>query len=374
MFPFFGKKPPSPADAPPQPAAPTEMPFNPTLGAYEVNELGSDDGCGEACSAVVEEAAIYFANDLPEQAVATLTRHLRDNPGQKEIQPWLMLFDLYQMLGRKPQFHELALQFAEKFERSAPPWDKQQERVGSGATPPAPTGGGSIDLPRVLDANCEPLLQRLRQLAQTGARLELGGIEKLEAAGSELFCRTLQALRKAGGGIRLDGAERLAGRARKSASSEAGQGHWLLLLELYQWLGKEAEFEETAIEYAVTFEVSPPSWEMPEPAATRREAPNPAAAAEPEDVFRLRGVISEASRQQLKELIAYAADRTEVRLDMAAVTRVEFTSVGMFLTELTELDRAGKKVVISEANEMVQALLRTMGAAQFATLLKKKSH
>ena len=34
---------------------------------------------------------------------------------------------------------------------------------------------------------------------------------------------------------------------------------WLLLLELYQQLGDQASFDEAAVNYAITFEVSPPS-------------------------------------------------------------------------------------------------------------------
>jgi len=41
---------------------------------------------------------------------------------------------------------------------------------------------------------------------------------------------------------------------------------WLMLLDLYQHLGMRAEFEEAAVNYAVTFEISPPSWE-PQPGA-----------------------------------------------------------------------------------------------------------
>ena len=40
----------------------------------------------------------------------------------------------------------------------------------------------------------------------------------------------------------------------------------LLLLELLQRLGTQEEFEEWPVDYAVTFELSPPSWEV-QPAA-----------------------------------------------------------------------------------------------------------
>ena len=54
-------------------------------------------------------------------------------------------------------------------------------------------------------------------------------------------------------------------------------GCWLLLLEFYQIMGKETEFEDMAINYAVTFEMSPPSWD-PKRVAKAEPKPLPAAA------------------------------------------------------------------------------------------------
>ena len=48
---------------------------------------------------------------------------------------------------------------------------------------------------------------------------------------------------------------------------DGGEGAWLLSLELLQWANAHAAFEDRAVEYAVTFELSPPSWEPPPVAA-----------------------------------------------------------------------------------------------------------
>ena len=60
---------------------------------------------------------------------------------------------------------------------------------------------------------------------------------------------------------------------------EAGEGAWLLSLELLQWANAHAAFEDRAVEYAVTFELSPPSWEPPPAAAGRPTATAAAPAA-----------------------------------------------------------------------------------------------
>ena len=64
----------------------------------------------------------------------------------------------------------------------------------------------------------------------------------------------------------------LVGAAELAAQIRAGiaigrpddtEGPWLLLLELLQLLNREKEFEETGMDYCVTFEVSPPSFVAP---------------------------------------------------------------------------------------------------------------
>lgn len=403
VFSFFRKKQPEPEEVKPSPPAPagkeglartiaepappppppTEMPFDPTLSAYSISEGIGEEGAGTEASSVVEEAAIYFANDLPEQSVGVLLQFLQTNPFSQDMLPWLMLFDLYQLSDEKRKFNELALRFVEKFERSAPIWESRQagpEPV-AGQKPAAVAAPGEVvALAGVLDAGCEAHLQRLLQTAQggTAARLDLGAIESLEPAGSELLFKALQTLRKSGGKASLVRAESFVDPVKQAAEAGDSPAHWLLLLELGQWLAMEAEFEEWAVEYAIRFEVSPPSWEKTVLAkSAQTDAPKPAGEQPPaagEEGFALHGVISDASQPQLRALADYAATRPEVRIDMSGVTRIDFMSAGTFVAALSDLSRAGKKVSIAEANEMVQALLCSMGAIQFATLLRKKHH
>ena len=76
---------------------------------------------------------------------------------------------------------------------------------------------------------------------------------------------------------------------------------WLMLLDLYQHLGMRAEFEEAAVDYAVTFEISPPSWE-PQPGAEAGGSAvlRPVEAAD--QALILSGELSGASETLAKEL------------------------------------------------------------------------
>ncbi len=68
--------------------------------------------------------------------------------------------------------------------------------------------------------------------------------------------------------INLVGAEVFMDRLneRLLAGEAAHEAAWRLLLELLQRHGTQERFEERAVDYAITFELSPPSWErLPKP-------------------------------------------------------------------------------------------------------------
>lgn len=362
-------KPRTPEPAPPAAAAAAQAPGNDELVIFE--DISAEAG------SVVEEAAVYYANNMAKQAIDALNQYLQEHSGKKEMQPWLMLFDLYQQTDNSQAFNELSMQFVVKFERSAPIWKT--------AAAPAPVKKADtaqkdlISLGNRLAAS--PQMEKLCQISQSAgaARVDASDIGAVELGGCKLMQESLQCCRKKGKSIQIEGVERLIETLKKQIAAD-GHGDedrhaWLLLFELYQWLGREAEYEDLAIEYAVTFEISPPAWEAIKAPLTV-SPPKPAPAASPEtagdDAFALKGVISESSQARLNELIAYAEDKPEVRINMAEVTRVDFVAVGNFMGALINLTQTGKKVLILEANEMVQALFLMMGIQEFATLIRKK--
>ncbi|TCV85145.1 STAS domain-containing protein [Sulfurirhabdus autotrophica] len=371
-------------------------------GSQELpGDVGEDDGFGgysvsdgievsegnSAISSVAEEAAIFYANNLADQAAATLLNHVNEPSSELDIQPWLMLFDLFSIQGKKPEFEELALNFVVKFERSAPIWVERNVPVKEVSKAAAPASANYCALTGVLSVDSEPKFQQMMQIGQKAGnlRLDLSKVTGLEAYGSRKLLESLQGLRKSGIKIQYIGTTHIVGllnTAMKAGIGEDAQFHWLLALEFDQLLGKEESFEELAIEYAVTFEVSPPSWEplvgqavmeesVEEPAETDMQASERPQLA---DAFVMTGVISGNSEQILKELLEYGLKRQDVRIDMSKVLRVDFICVGNFLNALIQLSTSGKQIFIREPNELIHALFSVMGVDQFATFLKKKAH
>jgi anti-anti-sigma regulatory factor len=329
---------------------------------------------------VVEESAVLYASNYSDQAAALLLDYIRSFPERPDAKPWLMLFEVFQIQGEKPQFEELALEFVVKFERTAPIWsDAKVLGIQAEKSKEGVAVEGYIALTGILQGDRDSLFQNLEQVAQKGAglRLDFARLEGLDASGSRRLAETLQGLKKSGKKITPVSVPHVTGllKSKLGQGGEDEQAHWLLLLSLYQCLGMQAEFEDLAVEYAIAFEVSPPSWEaMPQcrqPAAVVT-ANAPDEQPHDENTFYMSGVISSASGQQLQELANFAATRSEVYLDMSAVPRVDFVSAGDFISVLVRLNGSGKKLLIRNANEMIRGLFDLLGVDQFAAVLKRK--
>src|SRR6185436_2164064 len=157
----------------------------------------------------------------------------------------------------------------------------------------------------------------------------------------------------------------------------ANKAFWQLLFEILIIEGKSAEFEELSLEFAVAYEMSPPIWEVyvnTVSAAVKSSVAKAVAAANPsENGFPLKGVISVASANQIGELNAHAASRTEVTLDMGKVSRIDFHYTGHFLDLVKTFQLAGKRVILANLSELNAALLEAIGANRYAILVRRRS-
>ena len=84
----------------------------------------------------------------------------------------------------------------------------------------------------------------------------------------------LTVLRGGGRELIVAGAAELAETVRATIAigqRDASEAPWLLLLELLQLMNREKDFEETAMDYCVTYELSPPSFEAPGQRRHRRQ-------------------------------------------------------------------------------------------------------
>jgi anti-anti-sigma regulatory factor len=323
---------------------------------------------------IIEEAATLFANGEVEQALSALSRSVREaDLGNSALQAWLMLFDLYQHLGMRVEFEAISLEFVVKFERSPPAWIETGERQDSALD----TGGiGYFALAGTLSEASAPELEKLRNAAaaQRTLRVECGKLEGVDGRGSRLFGETLLSLRDAGKEVLLTGEARLIEfleEACQPGKIETDRAVWALLLDVYRILDSQDKFEETAVNYAVTFEVSPPSWESQPRAETGGpKVLRPVEAAD--QALILSGELCGASETLAKQLQDSAAANKMLVIDMSRATRVDPVTAGLMLTVLSGLHRTGVTIQIRGANELIRALFGVTGLGKVARIIPRK--
>jgi anti-anti-sigma regulatory factor len=352
--------------------------------ARPTGRVGNEEFHSAVLPTAQEAAVLYSANHAPA-ATALLRAEIKDAMGRNNKQAWLMLFDLYQIAANRAEFDSLALLFTVKFEQSPPAWSDQgsesatdprraqsRERKDFYALKPGPEGELAADIAKFVAFAEE----------QGTVRLDVSKVGALGSADATLLAGALAKLRRARMPMWFNNLEALEAVLRAAFNEKAGaeqRPYWLLLFELQILKGSAEAFEELALEYAVAFEVSPPNWEVyvnTVTAAAARTAPaavrGPAPAA-PDAGFELKGVISAASANQLSELNGHAASRSEVVIDMGKVLRVEFAFTPAFFDVVKAIQLAGKRVILTNLNEVNAALLEALGVNRYAILVRRKS-
>ena len=342
----------------------------PTRRTIEVSQ-GNPGMC-----AVLKNAVLLFASGHAEPARALLAQGVEADPETK-LSPlaWLALFDLLQRAGDHAAFEQLALQYVVAFERSAPAWD---DRVRPHTAQPA-TPGGYVGVTGKLTAASAAQLETLKRAIAgnvSQARFDLAAITGFDDAGARMLADVLGEARRRQYPLRLQRTDSLM-RALESAVSKGragGEGAWWLLIELLQWQTDRTAFDDRAVEYAVTFEVSPPSWEppmMPQSAAEQAQeaAAAPPAADEAEaaglaagtEILGWSGVIAGAQALQVAKLVEFARGREIVPVNMSQVERIDFVGAGAVLNAINTIEAQHKAVQVFGATPLIRAILLLIG-------------
>lgn len=314
--------------------------------------------------AVLENAALLYANGQAAQARTLLEQGVATDLDTKQSPlAWLALFDLLQRAGDRGAFDQYSLQYSVQFERSAPAWEEHRNaRRGVKLTP-----GGFIAITGPLSAESHAQLEGLRRAIAKKlpqARLDLSGVTGFDDAGAALLAAALAAARKAHLLLSIERSNKLVAALHTAvkAGREAGEGAWLLALELMQWSHDQATFDERAIEFAIAFEVSPPSWEPPpkpkDPQAEQQPAPTEPATP---DTVVYRGTIVANAAPQVARLLDFAHGRHVIPVDMTEVDRIDFVCAGAVLNAVNRVEQQRKTVQIVGATPIIRALLLLIG-------------
>ncbi|MCL2076283.1 MAG: STAS domain-containing protein [Betaproteobacteria bacterium] len=364
---------PKPAPAKPS-AAETEWSFEledtntRVNGGYGVEILEG----GNPYVEVGEHAAIAYANGQNDVARSTLESAIQDTNDPEALKLWHMLFDLFRVTGDQAAFDALGAEFARTCELSPPSWVVKSSEVQAKKSGLS----GLVAIQGVLAVN-NPSLEILRKAVanKEARRVDMGRLAGIDPDGASELAEILAKARRldlAWGLSQADAqADRLAARlSAEGKGQESDLGFWKLLFELYHFLGREEDFEEKAVDYAIAFELSPPSWEPPKRPPVVPDASDKDKEAEPvigadgqkierRSMQRLEGALLQGKMESVQQLLKPGEEN---RLDFSGVSRIDFVSAGMLVNVL----KAAGKATIVHPNRMVAELLRVMGVDQVA--------
>jgi hypothetical protein len=234
------------------------------LYAIDVDEFAHDPE--------LEEASIRFANGDDRGAEAGLLEVLSPQGARiNHEETWMTLFDLYRATSQQDRFESAAIDFAGRFGRSAPQWFSIPEAVGRMKAPASNTssaGGGA----QVADWICPGSLGSQTLAALNAAlakapqpwRLNWSKLTQVEESAVEPLTRLFSQWGAQPVQLRFMGAEALDKTLQshtESGNRNVNPGYWRLRMEVLRVMHRPDEFELVALDYCVTYEVSPPSWE-----------------------------------------------------------------------------------------------------------------
>ncbi|HWH49274.1 MAG TPA: STAS domain-containing protein [Burkholderiales bacterium] len=322
-----------------------------------------------------QEAAVQFANGHADAAIEILVEVLR----AEKVAPlpaWLMLFELFRLQGRWPDFEDLSKRYTALFGRAAPQWLSADTLPEGLSAKLQPGGAAHVEIRGSLGSASAPDLARIRVVAAEHpvVHVDLTKISQLQEKGCALLSDELKFLVREANGVLFSGVERIETMLRQAVEAKPkAVAFWQLFLDLQRLQGNQKKFESIALEYALYVETDPPAWEpvlMPvlprETVDEKREEPR----YQPE-LIDIAGEMTGLKDPQLQALQRFASPRQYVNIDMARLRRIDFVCAGSLANVIAGMKRNGKTVRVLHANSLVTTLLRLLKVDESPTLAAK---
>ena len=357
----------------------------------------------------LEEAAILFANGDDDGAEAGLLDVLKPGGARTDHdETWLTLFDLYRATGQQERFEAAAIDFAGRFARSAPQWMSMPEAVGrmaaqAPAAPAGPQGAANWTSPATLGTQSIAAMNAALAKAQAPWKLSWAKLTTIDEAAVEPL--TKQFTQWASQSVQLrfmaaDGLEQVLKNMTPSGDKGINPAWWKLRMEVLRVMHRPDEFELVALDYCVTYEVSPPSWESARCEYKPLQADGSAIAGHSLiEAFRdsmssnlstgYSDTAAPALSSQMMHMVTVElagqvlGDATEamevlesktlgadiMSISCSRLIRIDFTAAGGLLNWVSARQAEGRQVQFIEVNRLVAAFFNVIGISAHARVV-----
>jgi hypothetical protein len=336
---------------------------------------------------LLQELATFYSEGESQPVIDRLRKYLNDNKGNVEHRFWYMLIDCYQVTDQRGEFDKVALSFAHKFGTSPPSWfEKEQEKKKGGLVgknililEPIFKQEHTVKFKDFFKSAKEEKFCRINVSSCKFEQSEISAIQNLHKLFTDLRkYRTLSILMGDNNLVTFCKNYINPNVTNKTLSQifvNNEQICWLLYLEVLQWKGKQEEFENIALEYAMKFEISPPGWENEGVMSISTQ--HSEVVENDESHIQLDSILTVNNIETLIEYIKKDfEDKSESIINLASVQRIDFSGAGSishFLQEILLLDKnKNKKVIFKYPNEMILILLEMLGVTEFVEIIPRK--
>ena len=357
--------------------------------------------------AELEEAAILFANGEDAGTEAGLLQILAPGASREShVETWLTLFDLYRATGEQDKFEKIAIEFVGQFDRSAPQWFSLPDMVKkmSGTGEQAAEGAAAHWIcPSVMGMQTVAALRAAVARSAMPWRLDWSNLKSIEAPALDPLYRVFASWACQPVQLCFMGDPQLQQVLRDATPSgerNIEQNWWLLRMEALRITHRPDDFELTALDFCVTYEVSPPAWESGRCECKTldeqggRMGPSTiidevyrdsvrsgfhATGGDPEpgaDSSNLSQLVSVELAGQIQGDAIAVLDQIETKLagvdvmqiGCAKLIRVDFSAAGTLLNWVSAREAEGRSVEFLEVNRLVAAFFNVIGITEHANV------
>jgi hypothetical protein len=357
----------------------------------------------------LEEAAIRFANGDYAGAEAglleVLERHSADE-ADAQFDIWMTLFDLYRATGQQDRFDALAIDFAGRFARSAPLWFSIPEQLGLQAAvqaePAVPKREFAWNAPAAMTLQSVAALQASINRSASPWTLTWTRLKSIEDNALTALANEFGRWADTKGQFVFAGAQALLALLQEHTQSgdrDANPEWWRMRMAVLRFMGQADEFEMVALDYCVTYEVSPPSWANPLCGYSDDATPEAAPAAPPaQDLVArphwkdsttpgpltgfgdsvpalagLTGHIEGDATHLLDGMQDHVPAGQPLAIPCDRLIRIDFTAAGSVLNWAAQQQAQGREVQFHNLHRLVAVLFNVLGVNEHAWVLPRKN-
>jgi len=331
----------------------------------------------------LEDAAIRFAQGDDAGAEAVLLQMTSaDSPEADDPEVWRTLFDFYRATGDAEKFSATSTRYAQRLRRPGPEWvslrqlahDAQARRAETAPVQPMPPAAGRVaDWTSPARLTRESLAELTRSLALAGPvwTMDWRALTGIEPDAAPPLRALFNHWAESPVQLRFQGTARLLevlAQATPIANRNIDVVWWQLRLAVLRCVHESDQYELTALNYCITYEVSPPPWADPRGTFAAAAAPEgaPLSASVSPGGPALVGTLAGDCQAELRRLESDLAGAHAPAVACGALVRLDLEAARTLIDWVARQEALGRRVEFVDAHRLVAIFFQVVGITDHA--------